>query len=157
MKFYIASDHAGFELKSKILEKYKNTKYNSDKQTIIEDIGPFEFVKEDDYPDYVFLMVTKMKKDLENSKGILICMNGGGVCISANKFRGIRAGIAISQEHSKTLISDDNVNIICLGANFLSEDEVYKIVDTFLNLTFTPENRHLRRLKKLSIIENSYL
>ena len=147
MKFYIASDHAGFELKNKILENFKD----------IIDIGPFEFVKEDDYPDFVYKLVTQMKKDLENSKGILVCMNGGGVSIASNKFKGIRSAIAMSDEHVQTLISDDNINIVSLGANFLSTEEAIKIVKSYLELNFEPEERHLRRLSKLSIIENSNL
>jgi len=147
MKFYIASDHAGFELKNKILENFKD----------ITDIGPFEFVKEDDYPDFVYKLVTQMKKDLENSKGILVCMNGGGVSIASNKFKGIRSSIAMSDEHMQTLISDDNINVVCLGANFLSTEEAIKIVKSYLELNFEPEERHLRRLSKLSIIENSNL
>ncbi len=147
MKFYIASDHAGFDLKSKILEKFPN----------LIDIGPFEFIKEDDYPDYVYKLVINMKKDLENSKGILVCMNGGGVTIASNKFKNIRAGLAMSGSHAQTLISDDNINVLCLGASFLETEEVYKIVQTFLEENFTPEERHLRRLQKLSIIENSNL
>ena len=77
MTTFISSDHAGFELKDKLIKKFPTLK----------DIGPFEFIMEDDYPDYVYLLIKNMKKDLKNNLGILICKNGAGVCIAANKFK----------------------------------------------------------------------
>lgn len=145
MSFFIASDHAGFELKSKILQKFKN----------IKDLGPFEFIMEDDYPDYVYLLVKNILKDVPTNKGILICKNGVGVCIAANKFKKVKAGLGINSEHVRSMISDDNINILCLGADYLKEEEIYKMVEIFQNEKFQPQNRHLRRLNKLSIIENS--
>jgi len=145
MNFFIASDHAGFELKNKIIKDYPQ----------IKDLGPKEFIKEDDYPDYVYLLAKSINKNLNNSKGILICHNGGGVCIAANKFKNIRAGLSFSNEHAKTLIGDDNINVICLPAEFISFDEIKKIIETFLSQEFKSEERHLRRLNKVSIIENS--
>jgi ribose 5-phosphate isomerase B len=145
MNLFIASDHAGFELKSRILSKFSN----------IKDLGPYEFIMEDDYPDYVYLLVKNLRKDLNNNLGVLICKNGTGVCIAANKFKGIRAGLGINTQHVKSMISDDNINVLCLGADFLKEDEIYQMIEVFKTEKFQPQNRHLRRLNKLSIIENS--
>lgn len=145
MKIFIASDHAGFELKSKITSKFKN----------IIDLGPKEFIKEDDYPDYVYLLVKNLQKNIDESKGILICKNGGGVCIAANKFDNIRASISFSSDHTKSLVMDDNINILCIGSEFTDEMEVLKMVDTFLNTKFIAQDRHLRRIQKVFIIENS--
>ena len=145
MNYFIASDHAGFELKNKLIEKYKN----------LSDVGPKEFIMEDDYPDYVYLLIKNLKKDLENNRGILICKNGAGVCIAANKFKKIRAGLGLNTQHVSSMISDDNINILCLGADYLKEEEVFKMVEIFQNEKFQPQNRHLRRLNKLSLIENS--
>lgn len=77
--------------------------------------------------------------------------------MAANKFKEIRAGLTFSLEHSQTLVSDDNVNLICLPADFITNEEAKKIIQNFFEIKFTPENRHLRRLKKVSIIENSNL
>lgn len=145
MNFFIASDHAGFELKNKIISKFKE----------IKDLGPKEFIMEDDYPDYVYLLVKEIKKDLDKNKGILICKNGTGVCIAANKFKGVRAGWGFNTDHVKSMISDDNINVLCLGAEIVKEEEVFKMVEIFQSEKFQPQNRHLRRLHKLSIIENS--
>lgn len=145
MKVFIASDHAGFEFKSKILAKYKN----------FIDLGPKEFIKEDDYPDYTYLLIKNLKRDVQNSKGILICKNGGGVCIAANKFKNIRAAQSFSTDHTKSLVMDDNINVLCLSSVFTSEEEALKIIDLFLETKFIDQERHLRRLNKLSIIENS--
>lgn len=147
MKYFIASDHAGFELKNKIKNWYPE----------FIDLGPKEFIVEDDYPDYVYLLTKNMKKDLDNSRGILICKNGAGVCIAANKFKQIRAGLTFSKEHASTLISDDNINVLCLPAEYLDENLIKEIISIFIKQKFIPENRHLRRLGKLSIIENSNL
>ncbi len=145
MNLFIASDHAGFDLKNKVTAKFKD----------IKDLGPKEFIKEDDYPDYVYILIKNLYKNINENKGILICHNGGGVCIAANKFKKIRSALTFSVEHTKSLISDDNINVICIPAEFLSEDEVMKIIKTFSELSFEPQERHLRRIEKVSIIENS--
>jgi len=147
MKYFIASDHAGLELKEYLLQEFHEFK----------DLGPKEFIVEDDYPDYVYLLIKSLKKDLSNSRGILICKNGVGVCIASNKFKQIRAGLTFSNEHAKTLVTDDNINILCLPAEFISKEEAKKVISEFINTKFLPENRHLRRLKKVAIIENSNL
>ena len=145
MNLFIASDHAGFDLKNKVTAKFKD----------IKDLGPKEFIKEDDYPDYVYILIKNLYKNINENKGILICHNGGGVCIAANKFKKIRSALTFSVEHTKSLISDDNINVICIPAEFLSEDEVMKIIKTFSELSFEPQERHVRRIEKVSIIENS--
>jgi ribose 5-phosphate isomerase B len=145
MSLYIASDHAGFDLKNKIIEKFPD----------IKDVGPVEFIMEDDYPDYVYLLIKNLRKDNKDNSGILICKNGAGVCIAANKFKGIRAGLGINSKHVESMISDDNINVLCLGSDFVSVEEVFKMIELFQSEKFQPQNRHLRRLNKLSIIENS--
>ena len=145
MNLFIASDHAGFELKNKVTAKYKN----------IKDLGPKEFIKEDDYPDYVYILIKNLYKNINENKGILICHNGGGVCIAANKFKRIRAALTFSVEHARSLISDDNINVVCIPAEFISEEEVMKIISIFSETQFEPQERHLRRIEKVSIIENS--
>jgi len=145
MNLFIASDHAGFELKNKVTAKYKH----------IKDLGPKEFIKEDDYPDYVYILIKNLYKNINENKGILICHNGGGVCIAANKFKKIRAALTFSVEHARSLISDDNINVVCIPAEFISEEEVMKIMSIFSETKFEPQERHLRRIEKVSIIENS--
>lgn len=147
MKYFIASDHAGFDTKELLKSSFEN----------LTDIGPKEFIVEDDYPDYVYLLIKNMKKDLLNSKGILICKNGAGVCIAANKFKEIRAATPISKIHTSSLITDDNINVICIPSEYLKPEEIKQIIQIFLTEEFKPENRHLRRLGKVSIIENSNL
>jgi len=147
MKFFIASDHAGFELKQEIIKKFPK----------IIDLGPKEFIKEDDYPDYVYLLAKNVRKNINENRGILICRNGGGVCIAANKIKQIRAGLTFSKDHAQTLVSDDNINVICLPAEFISKETAIEVVDSFLNEKFIPQVRHLRRINKVSIIENSQI
>ena len=145
MKVFISSDHAGFEVKTLLKEKYSE----------IIDLGPKEFIKEDDYPDYTYILCKELLKDIDNSKGILICRNGVGVCIASNKFPKIRAGLAFNEEHLRSMISDDNPNVLCIPSDFIKKEEIEKLVGIFLSEKFQPQERHKRRLEKISIIENS--
>jgi len=147
MKIFIASDHAGFDLKKTIINKYPE----------IIDKGPFEFIKEDDYPDYAYILSKEILKDPSNSKGILICKNGVGICIASNKFSKIRSALTFSQKHLKSVIEDDNPNIICLPADFIDIEEVLEMVGIFLKEKFQPQPRHERRLGKIEILENSLI
>lgn len=146
---YIASAHRGYKLKKRIIRYLKN-----ELETEIDDLGAFKYNKNDDYPDYVSLLVKKISKK-SNNKGILICGNGIGVCIIANKNKGIRAGIGYNISSAKSMRNDDNTNILCLPSDHLSEDHALAIVKKWLNTPFSKAPRHIRRLKKISKIENN--
>mgnify|MGYP000928678520 CR=1 FL=1 len=84
---YITSDHAGFEHKNKIL---KSSKLKGK----LVDVGPFEYDSADNYPDFVNLLVSKVNESPAKNTGIILCNNGVGVSMMANKFKGIRAGLS---------------------------------------------------------------
>jgi len=147
MKIFISSDHAGFETKKIILQKYPE----------IIDKGPVEFIKDDDYPDYAYILSKEILKDPINSKGILICKNGVGICIASNKFPKIRSGLTFSVNHLKSVLEDDNPNIICLPAEFVGIEEILEMVGIFLKEKFQPQPRHERRIGKIEILENSLI
>lgn len=147
MKTFISSDHAGFETKKIILQKYPE----------IIDKGPVEFIKDDDYPDYAYILSKEILKDPINSKGILICKNGVGICIASNKFPKIRSGLTFSVNHLKSVLEDDNPNIICLPAEFVGIEEILEMVGIFLKEKFQPQPRHERRIGKIEILENSLI
>ncbi len=143
---YISSDHAGFELKEKIKDFLENKEIN------LKDLGPKEYIENDDYPDYAIPLAQKVVDD-DNARGILICGNGVGVCIAANKVKGARAGIACNSWMAKTMREDDNTNIICLPARDIKQQEAAEIIETWMETSFSSAKRHKRRLKKISEFE----
>jgi ribose 5-phosphate isomerase B len=138
---FIASDHGGFELKNKIINhlEYKGLS--------CKDLGPYELHPEDDYPDYVKPLVNKVLVKPDN-RGVLLCRNGVGVCMLANKFKGIRAVLSWNTKHAASSRNDDNTNVLCLPVDYIFEEEAINTVDVWLNTPFGNAPRYLRRLKK---------
>ena len=151
---YLASDQAGYELKENVKKvlKFLEKEY--------EDIGPYIFDPLDDYPDYILAAAKKVAEDLNKNRGIILGGSGQGEAMTANKVRGIRAVvfyggpkeiIYLSREHN-------NANILSLGARFVekySKASIEEIVKTWLNTSFSREERHKRRIEKISKFENS--
>ncbi len=144
---YISSDHRGFEMKKFIVDKFLSESLG------IVDLGPITPEPEDDYPDYARLVAQKIQENPENL-GILICANGVGVSIAANKFKGVRAALSWNSKHAKSTRTDDGANVLTLPANYITNEEALEIVETWLSTNFSGEDRHLRRLIKLSQIES---
>jgi len=142
---YIASDHAGFEMKEML------KKHLEDREEWFTDLGPTTFMPDDDYPEYASLLSREIQG--HDGRGILLCGNAVGVCMTANKFRGIRAGIGYSEYAAKSQREDDDTNVLCLPARVLSNDDAKKILDIWLDTPFSPESRHKRRLEKVAEIE----
>lgn len=144
---YLASDHAGFELKNKILEHLK------DEDIETEDCGPHSFDAEDDYPDFIHPCAVKVASS-PGSIGIILGMSGNGEAMVANKVKGIRAAhyygghediIKLARQHN-------NANILSFGAKFMSPQEVERAVDLFIETGFEG-GRHQRRIDKINKIE----
>jgi len=140
-KIYIGSDHGGFELKERIKIFLNNSGYE------YEDVGPFHFDAGDDYTDYAFLVAGKVSKS--HSLGILICSSGVGMCIAANKIKGIRAVNAYNIEIAKKSREHNDSNILCLGQDYINARLAKEIVRTWLETGFSPEERHHRRVQKI--------
>ena len=142
-KIYIASDHAGYELKEALVPYIGTLGFE------VEDLGPLTLVPEDDYPDYILPAATKIATD-EGSMGIVIGGSGQGEAMAANRIRGVRtlvyyggnlAIVGLGREHN-------DANVLSLGARFLSEDEAKEAVALFLATPFSADERHVRRLGK---------
>jgi ribose 5-phosphate isomerase B len=140
MQLHIGSDHAGFEFKEKIKLYLKKKKF------AVADNGTFS---EDsvDYPDYAHRVAKAVLKDPE-SLGILICGSGNGVCMTANKYRGIRAALAWNDEIGALAKQHNNANIICIPARFVTVQRAYKIISAYLNASFEG-GRHQCRVDKI--------
>ena len=127
---FIASDHAGYELKSKIITSFGN---------FVIDLGTSSLERVD-YTDYAEILV---------SKGILICGSGIGMSIAANRNRAIRAGIAFNPEIAKLMIEHNDANVLVLPGRFMNVEISIKCVNNFLNSKFEG-GRHKKRIEKLS-------
>jgi RpiB/LacA/LacB family sugar-phosphate isomerase len=145
---YIASDHGGFILKEEL--KKELLAHNLQ----IEDLGPNGLNIEDDYPDFAKALAQKISAD-SKSFGILICRSGQGVCIVANKFKGVRAALAWNEETARVSKTDDWSNVLCLPSDFLSAGEAARIVNVWLNTEWGSDERFSRRIHKIDTIEAS--
>lgn len=143
----IASDHGGYRLKKRLVRYLKN-----ELRVPVTDMGPKAYDEEDDYPDYAIPLAKKVAKT-KNGRGILICKNGIGVCLAANKVPGVRAGIGYNLMAAETMRTDDDANILCLSAKLTSEEHAMAIVKKWLETPFGGEERHRRRIKKIKDLE----
>jgi ribose 5-phosphate isomerase B len=155
MKIAIASDHAGFELKEKIIEFLKNkNKAKADKNQNIEseNIKIIDFGCKNsescDYPDFAF-PASKAVADKECEKGILICGSGTGMSIVANKVKSIRAANCLNIEMAELAVKHNNINMLCLGSRMISEETAFKMIDIFLFSAKFENGRHQQRIEKI--------
>lgn len=142
MKVALGCDHAGFAIKDTVKKAIE------DFGAKILDYGTFS-AGSVDYPDFAAKVALAVSKG-EADKGILICGSGIGVCIAANKFKGIRASIAHDVYSAGQGVLHDNMNILCLGARVVKADIVPALVKAFLSANFQKnEERHVRRCGKV--------
>ena len=144
---FISSDHAGFEMKEKLKELL------SELELDYEDLGPKKLDPEDDYPDFAFKLAEKVAKT-NSSKGVLVCGSGIGMCIAANKVKGIRAVNATDSFTAVMSRTHNDANVLCLPGKEYSLEELRDIVAIWLETPFSNEERHKRRIKKISKYEN---
>ncbi len=147
MKVVIASDHGGFQYKNILLKDIQHRGF------AIKDLGAFDETPSD-YPDFAAIIANAILNK-EAERGILICGSGVGVCVAANKFKGIRAGVCHDTYSAHQCVEHDDVNILCIGQRVIGIELAREIVFSFLGASFSKEERHERRLKKVIAIENS--
>ena len=138
-KIFIASDHAGYNLKNSIISKFSKIKK-------IIDLGP-DSKDSVDYPDYAKKLSKKVASN-KGSFGILICGSGMGMAITANKTKNIRAALCYSINNTKLSRLHNNANIITLGARLINKNKAFNLIRVFLKTKFEG-GRHLRRLRKI--------
>lgn len=143
---YIASDHAGFQLKEQVDDYLESLGYK------FEDLGAYENNPQDDYPDFALILGERISK--EGGEGILICGTGQGMCVAANKIKGIRAALAYDEHTARTAKEHLDSNVLCLGGRTIDAETAKKIVKTWVETSFSEEERHERRLGKIEEMEN---
>jgi ribose 5-phosphate isomerase B len=141
-KIIIASDHAGFRLKEKLVKWLAKNRYE------VRDMGCFS---EDsvDYPEYAHPLAVAVEKG-DYAYGITICGSGNGINMASNKHQGIRSAVCWNEEISRLARAHNDANICALPGRFLSEAEAIVIVKTFLVTPFEG-GRHKRRIEKIPV------
>jgi len=142
MKISIGSDHAGFELKQKVIIWLNN------KSIEVTDEGCYSN-ESVDYPDYAHKVGKKVNDNLVNV-GIVICGSGNGVNMVVNKYSKVRSALCWTKEISTLARLHNNANICAVPARFISEELALEIIDTFLNTSFEG-GRHQKRIDKIPI------
>ncbi len=150
MTIYIGADHRGYKLKEAVKSFLKNRGYQ------VWDVGNDRYDEQDDYPDFAMTLARKVSRDYENSKGILVCGSGAGMEIVANKFKRIRAASVMSPDQAFDVRNDDDVNVLIVPADYLTTDNVRKILITWLETPFSREERFRRRIEKVHRIEEQF-
>ena len=138
-QIWIASDHAGFEYKKKLIEFLPSWNW--------KDLGPFD-TSSVDYPDFATLVARHINEN-PNDKAILICGSGQGMAIRANKYPNVRAALCYNEEVTCLSREHNNANILCMGSRAVSFEQAQKIVKIFFETPFA-EGRHRIRVDKLS-------
>ena len=139
-KIFIASDHAGYDLKEKIISKFS-------KKNKFYDIGTKNSKKSVNYPVYAHKLCKKVIKNSKNV-GILVCGSGIGMSMAANRHKKIRAAVCYSVKNAKLSRLHNNANIITLGSRLIKKNLAFKCIETFLKTEFEG-GRHIKRIKKI--------
>ncbi|MBU2564444.1 RpiB/LacA/LacB family sugar-phosphate isomerase [Patescibacteria group bacterium] len=143
---YLGADHGGFSFKEKI------KKFLDELNIKYEDIGNDKFEPRDDFVDYALAVTKKVRKT--KGKGILICTNGLGMCVAANKVSGIRAVNITTKKTAKQSREHLDSNILCLGSHIVSWKNAKKIIKEWIETEFFRKERYIRRLDKIRKLEN---
>lgn len=146
MRVVIGADHNGFDSKDTVRQWLEAAGH------AVIDVGPHELDPSDDYPDFARLVGEALQRG-EADRGILLCGSGVGASIAANKMRGIRAGLCHDAYSAHQAVEHDNVNVLCLGPRIVGPALMEELVTAFLAAAFTGEERHARRLAKVTALE----
>jgi len=145
MKIVIGSDHRGVEIKRRLLDQLRSGGHE------VLDIGT-ENAESVDYPDYAYEVARRVGTG-EMERGLLICGTGTGMCIAANKVRGVRAASCQDVLTAEMSRRHNDANVLCLSADLVGEEQMTKMIRLFLETPFDG-GRHARRVEKITKIEN---
>jgi ribose 5-phosphate isomerase B len=148
MRIALGADHAGFELKQELIKTVERLGHEA------LDMGAFNKTPSD-YPDYAEAVGNAIRHQ-EANRGIMVCGSGVGACIAAGKMGGIRAGICHDVYSAHQGVEHDAMNLLVLGSRVIGSALAEDLVAAFLKATFTGEERHVRRLKKVRALEEKY-
>ncbi len=150
MEIYLGADHRGWELKNKIGE------WLTGKGHTVHDVGAEKMDEKDDYPDYAFKVAEAVAEQPHERRGIVLCGSGAGMAVAANKVAGVRAALMHEPKITEAARQDDDINILALGADFISEETAKTVVEAFLETAFDPAERHVRRVGEMLQYEGQH-
>lgn len=145
MEIYLATDHAGFELKEVLRKHLLEQGY------AVTDCGATQFAPDDDYPDYISKAAKAVSESPEARRAIVLGGSGTGEAIVANRFPNVRAAlynggpldtVKLSREHN-------NANVLSIGARFVDAAQAISVVEEWLTTAFSEDERHIRRIEKI--------
>lgn len=146
-KIFIGADHNGFELKAKLGEYLRRGGYE------VTDCGDVQLHPDDDYPQFASRVVLAMTEDPSYEvRGILLCGSGQGMCIAANRYKGIRAVLGYDQDSVRYSRNDDDSNVLCLPAHILDMETAAGIMNAWLMTPFAGAPRFKRRIQELDLL-----
>lgn len=145
---FIGADHRGFDLKGVINGWLKGRGYE------FEDMGAYLQDRNDDYVDFAVDVAQKVALSPDKNMGIVICGSGMGVEIAANKVRGVRCGLGFEPDQVHSGRKDDNINVLALASDNVTEEEAIKLVEKFLETEFVETDKYVRRLEKIGRYES---
>lgn len=143
MKLAVAADHAGVDLKRELVSRLRAHQ--------VEDLGVWTR-RAVDYPDLAREVALRVREGAAR-RGLLICGSALGVCVAANKVRGIRAAICHDTYSARQGVEHDDINVLCLGARVVGVELAWEVVRAYLGARFSGEARHRRRLAKIAAME----
>lgn len=147
MKIYLGSDHNGYRLRDDLLDFLKKSGFD------VADKGDSKLDPNDDYPLFAAKVVSNvLGSEDEQAKGVLLCGSGQGMCIAANRYKGIRACLGYDVAAVRAARNDDDCNVLCLPASTLTPEQAHVIVSAFLVTPFADAPRFVRRNRELDEI-----
>ena len=156
----LAADHAGFKLKEAVKSFLQEKGYG------VEDVGAFEYRKDDDYPEYMIKVAQKVATDMNGeSKAIIFGGSGQGEAMVVNRFPGVRAVVWYGDASPKFELeidtadiiklsrTDNDANVLSIGVRFVSEEATKEAIIKWLETPFSGEERHKRRIAQIDSIK----
>ncbi len=145
MKVYVGADHNGYHLKAAIIKYLNKAGYEA------ADDGGEVLDPHDDFPVFAARVVKDvLSSDDKDARGILICGSGQGMCMAANRFKGIRAAFAHNMQSVRASRNDSDSNVLCLPADDLKKDAAaFGLIDAWLDTPFAGSARFIRRIKEM--------
>ncbi|GAC1611694.1 MAG: ribose-5-phosphate isomerase [Mycobacteriales bacterium] len=148
MRVHLGSDHAGYELKSRLVQRLTELGYQP------VDHGPVALDPEDDYPPFVLRAAAAAAAE-DGSRGVVIGGSGNGEAIAANKVQGVRCALAHSEQTARLAREHNDANVVSVGARMHDEATAVRLVELFLATPFSEEARHRRRIAMLTTYEQT--
>lgn len=145
MRIAVGADHAGFPLKDAVIDELRKLGVE------VDDKGGFD-TSPSDFPDFAGLVGRAIQSG-EVERGILLCGSGVGVCIAANKLHGVRAAITHDTYSAHQGVEHDGMNVMCIGSRIIGEALARELVRAFVGAELQHEERFLRRLNKINVLE----